>query len=190
MRNLELPHRILSHVAVPTAPYQQSNLSIFAISAPSSNLLTCIVHELNQPPSAPNSSESSQPSQGESNFGDSSRPLFTMYSKIAEGEDNEMVERCMLMGLISSYVPRLPCIPLCANQKGKIERFILCRRRCTCHCIHPRLPAQLTGYIRFLPRENVSASSCSQHIPPISPSDVAQPPAFSPTRYAICVNSL
>jgi len=34
-----------------------------------------------------------QPSQGESNSGDSSGPLFTMYSKIAEEEDDKMVGR-------------------------------------------------------------------------------------------------
>jgi len=34
-----------------------------------------------------------QPPQGESNFGDSSGPLFSIYSKAAEEEDNKMVER-------------------------------------------------------------------------------------------------
>ena len=34
-----------------------------------------------------------QPLQGESNFGDSSGPLFSVYSKAAEDEDNKMVER-------------------------------------------------------------------------------------------------
>ena len=34
-----------------------------------------------------------QPSQGGSNSGDGSGPLFTMYSKIAEEEDDKMVER-------------------------------------------------------------------------------------------------
>ncbi len=38
--------------------------------------------------SAPN-----PPSHGESNFGDSSGPLFSTYSKAAEDEDNKMVER-------------------------------------------------------------------------------------------------
>ena len=33
-----------------------------------------------------------QPSQVESNFGDSSEPLFSMYTKAAEDEDNKMVE--------------------------------------------------------------------------------------------------
>src|SRR6266446_2136398 len=40
---------------------------------------------------APN--QPSQPPQGESNFGDSSGPLFLIYSKAAEDEDNKMVER-------------------------------------------------------------------------------------------------
>jgi hypothetical protein len=35
----------------------------------------------------------SPPSQGESNFGDSSGPFFSIYSKTAEEEDNKMVDR-------------------------------------------------------------------------------------------------
>jgi hypothetical protein len=31
--------------------------------------------------------------QGESNFGDSSGPLFSIYSKTADDEDNKVVER-------------------------------------------------------------------------------------------------
>ena len=34
-----------------------------------------------------------QPLQGESNFGDSSGPFFSIYSKAAEDEDNNMIER-------------------------------------------------------------------------------------------------
>jgi hypothetical protein len=33
------------------------------------------------------------PLQGEPNLGDSSGPLFSIYSKVAEEEDNKMVER-------------------------------------------------------------------------------------------------
>ena len=36
---------------------------------------------------------SNQPLQGESNIGDSSGLLFSIYSKAAEEEDNKMVER-------------------------------------------------------------------------------------------------
>lgn len=34
-----------------------------------------------------------QPPQGESNYGDSSVPLFSLYSKIAEEEDNKLTDR-------------------------------------------------------------------------------------------------
>jgi hypothetical protein len=34
-----------------------------------------------------------QPLKGESNFGDSSGPFFSIYSKAADDEDNKMVER-------------------------------------------------------------------------------------------------
>ena len=34
-----------------------------------------------------------QPLRGESNFGDSSGPFFSIYSKAADDEDNKMVER-------------------------------------------------------------------------------------------------
>jgi hypothetical protein len=47
--------------------------------------------------------------QEESNFGDSSGPLFTIYSKAAEEEDNKMVERWQkdadgILIFVSSYV--------------------------------------------------------------------------------------
>jgi hypothetical protein len=38
-------------------------------------------------------SQPSQPSGGASGFGDSSGPLFSIYSKASEEEDNKMVER-------------------------------------------------------------------------------------------------
>jgi hypothetical protein len=33
-----------------------------------------------------------QPSQADSNFGDGSEPLFSMYTKVAEDDDNKMVK--------------------------------------------------------------------------------------------------
>jgi hypothetical protein len=44
----------------------------------------CIVDDHRDHPTT----TSNQPLQGESNFGDSSGPLFTMYSKAADEEDN------------------------------------------------------------------------------------------------------
>src|SRR5580692_2395981 len=55
---------------------------------------TCIIYadgQPGQPPSTQN--QQSQPSRGGSDFGDSSGPLFSMYSKIAEEEDNRMTDR-------------------------------------------------------------------------------------------------
>jgi hypothetical protein len=49
----------------------------------------------NRPDSQPAAAQDqqSQPSQGESNVGDSSGRIFSMYSKAAEDEDNKMAER-------------------------------------------------------------------------------------------------
>jgi len=56
------------------------------------NSPTCTLDgHLGQPQPAPNQ-PSTRPQQGESNFGDSSGPLFSMYSKIAKEEDDEMAE--------------------------------------------------------------------------------------------------
>src|SRR6266851_2409352 len=55
--------------------------------------LTCITNgHCNHPPSMPNLS--SRPFSGESDFGDSSGPLLSIYSKITEEADNMGVERC------------------------------------------------------------------------------------------------
>jgi hypothetical protein len=48
-------------------------------------------HPGSQLASAPD--QQSQLSHGESNLGDSSGPLFSMYSKAAEDEDNKMADR-------------------------------------------------------------------------------------------------
>ena len=58
-------------------------------------------------------SAQNQPSQGESLFGDSSGPLFSIYSKAAEEEDNKMVERWQkdADGILIFVSPRVanPC---------------------------------------------------------------------------------
>jgi hypothetical protein len=46
----------------------------------------------NQDPSRPQLTPN-PPSQDQSNFGDSSGPFFSIYSKTAEEEDNKMVDR-------------------------------------------------------------------------------------------------
>ena len=59
-----------------------------------------------------------RPPQVESNFGDSSEPLFSMYTKAAEDEDNKMVERWQrdADGILIFVSPRLGIrIVLCIN---------------------------------------------------------------------------
>ena len=74
-----------------------------------------------------------QPLQGESNFGDSSGPLFSIYSKAAEGEDNKMVERWQkdADGILIFVSLRVNIRPSLHINWNTIDRSILCRSRCT-----------------------------------------------------------
>jgi hypothetical protein len=73
----------------------QSGTGILAIRTPWLRGFTAFKVDDNdsfeQPSSASN--QPLQPGQGESNFGDSSGPIFSMYSKLAGEEDDEMVDR-------------------------------------------------------------------------------------------------
>ena len=51
-----------------------------------------MVDDLQGQPQPAQNQPTPRPQQGESNFGDSSGPLFSMYSKIAKEEDDEMAE--------------------------------------------------------------------------------------------------
>ena len=112
---------------------------------------------LNQPPpSAPIPSQQPLP-QGESNFGDSSGPLFTIYLRHAEEDDIKMVERWQkdADGIVIFVRPKVTFHFIMCQFESSIERSIFGRRRCTRRRIDPRPPAQLTGYVRFLSWENV-----------------------------------
>ena len=62
-----------------------------------------------------------------------------MYSNIAEGEDDKMVERCQkdkdgTLIFVSSHV----CAQMIAQLNGeKLDWFILCHRWCTSHDLNP-----------------------------------------------------
>jgi hypothetical protein len=103
---------------------------------------------------------SSQPSQGESNFGDSSGPLFSIYSKAAEDEDNKMVDRWQkdadgILIFVSSRVGIRLYLQINWNT---IDRPIFCRSRCTSCCDSPRPEAKQSGYLRILPWQHLSGS--------------------------------
>ncbi|SRR5216684_1525032 len=101
----------------------------------------------------------SQPSQGEPDFGDSSGPLFSIYSKAAEDDDNEMVERWQKDAdgiLILSHHFGIH-ISLCVSV-FIIDGFILCcSRRIPCRD-GPGPEAKLSGYLRILPWQHLPGS--------------------------------
>ncbi|KAF8494142.1 hypothetical protein F5888DRAFT_1617328, partial [Russula emetica] len=115
-----------------------------------------------------------QPLQGESNFGDSSQPLFSIYSDAAKHKDSEMVERwqkdaegiLIFTGLFSAAVAALLAV--------------------TVQDLRPNSQDTSAFYLgiiyQILADPNVTRSS--------TPSPVAKPPSFSPSRSAVWVNSL
>ncbi|KAH9989383.1 hypothetical protein BJV74DRAFT_838366 [Russula compacta] len=115
-----------------------------------------------------------RPSQGGSDYNDSSGPLFTLYSKIAEEEDGKMTERwqqdtkgiIIFNGLFSAAVASLVTVSI--------------------QDLRPNSQDTSAFYLEkmYQLQANPSAS------PPSNPSTVAQPPAFSPPAYAVWVNSL
>ena len=65
----------------------------------------CIACMFPQPAPAPN--KPSQPSQGGSDFGDSSGPIFSMHSKAAEDEDYKMAD-CPQKDAERGYIDQKP----------------------------------------------------------------------------------
>jgi hypothetical protein len=107
---------------------------------------------LDYPQSTPN-----QPLQGESNFGDSSGPLFSIYSKAAEDEDNKMVGRWQedATGVLIFVSPRVGIhAALCINW-NTIDRSVLCCRGCTPRCDSPGPEANKSGYLCILSWEHL-----------------------------------
>jgi hypothetical protein len=101
-----------------------------------------------------------QPLQGESNFWDSSGPLFSIYSKAAEDEDNKMVDRWQKdADGILFFVRPCVCIHIYFHiDWDTIDRSILCRSRCTPCCDSPGPEAKQSGYLRILPWQHLSGS--------------------------------
>jgi len=108
------------------------------------------------------------PPQGESVLCDSSGPLFSMYSKIAEEEDDKMAERWQkdAEGIIIFVCHRVAFHTAANSFKSQLDRFVLCGRRCVCGCFSPGPQTQLAGYFRVLSREYLPAPCRSQPTPP------------------------
>ena len=96
--------------------------------------------------------------QGESNFGDSSGPLFSIYSKAADEEDNKMVERWQkdadgILIFVSPHISIYISFPINWNV---VDRSILCRSRRPPCCYRPGPQTEQSGHLRILPRKHLS----------------------------------
>ncbi|KAF8475253.1 hypothetical protein DFH94DRAFT_635656, partial [Russula ochroleuca] len=115
-----------------------------------------------------------QASQGESSFGDSSGPLFSIYSKTAEEEDNKNAENwkndadgiLIFTGLFSAAVAALLGVTVQDLRPNSQDTSAF----------------YLGNIYEVLADPNVTRPSI--------PSPVTKPPPFSPPRYAVWVNSL
>ncbi|KAH9987491.1 hypothetical protein BJV77DRAFT_789145 [Russula vinacea] len=122
-----------------------------------------------QSESAPN-----QPLQREPNFGDSSGKLFSIYSNVAEDEDNKMVERwqkdadaiLIFTGLFSAAVAALLAVTVMDLRPNSQDTSAF----------------YLGNIYGILADPNATRASI--------PSPIAKPPPFSRPRYAVWVNSL
>ena len=115
---------------------------------------------------------SDQPLQRESNFGDSSGPLFSIYSKAADDEDNKMVERWQkdADGILIFVSHRVGIRLSFHIIRNTIDRSILCRSRCT-PCRHsPGPEAEQSGYLRILPWQHLPGSRRPERNPLIDSS--------------------
>ena len=102
----------------------------------------------------------SQPSQVESRFGDSSGPLFSIYSKAAEDEDNKMVERWQKdADGILIFVSLCFAIHMALYiNSSAVDWSIFCRSCRTPFHDHRGPETKQSGYLRILSWEHLSGS--------------------------------
>lgn len=96
----------------------------------------------------------------ESDFGDSSGPLFSIYSTSADREDNKVAERwqrdaLVILIFVSFY---LLSPPFRTPTKTTIDQLVCHRRRDIGHRVHPGPQAKRAGLFHVLPREHLSTS--------------------------------
>ena len=126
------------------------------------NSPTCNVDDHHEQSQSGQNQQSPQPHspQGESNAGDSSRPLFSLYSKIAKEQDDDMTNRWQqdakdILIFVSGPVSILTETSIkCTTTDRSI--FCCCFR--ATRRIRPRPQAEFTRYLCSLSREYLSSS--------------------------------
>ena len=116
--------------------------------------------ESRQSTSSSSSKTSDQTFQGVSNIGDSSGPLFSIYYKAADEEDNKMTKGWQkdADGILIFVRPRV-CIDIFSHMnRNTIDWSILRRTRCSPCCYGPGPEAKLSVHLRTLPQQHLSVS--------------------------------
>ena len=140
----------------------QSGTGILAIRIPRLRGFTAFKVDDNdsfeQPPSASN--QPLQPEQGESNFGDSSGPIFSMYSKLAGEEDDEMVDRWQkdADGILIFVSPSIDVHTNTHTNQDVLDWSVLCRGSWTTRHLRPGPQAKFSRYLCILSREYIPDS--------------------------------
>jgi len=127
-------------------------------------VLRCIVIEGHRRQPEVAQAQLPQPCQGEPHFCDSSWPLYSMYSKIAQEEDDKIAERCQRNadGMLIFVSPHEYFRVAAHTNLRNIGRSILSDRR---HINYPHVPGSETksaGCLCVLSREYLSASRHSE----------------------------
>ena len=107
-----------------------------------------------------------QPFQADSNFSDSSGPVFSLYSKMAVEEDDKTAERWKTNADgILIFVGLCPSIHISLHLSSIfIEWFVLCRRCNIARCDDPGPQAKPARYLCVSSRKNPSGPRGSQRI--------------------------
>jgi hypothetical protein len=95
-------------------------------------------HDPNEQP-PPASNLPLRPQQGDSNFGDSSGPIFSMYSKIAKEEDDDLVDRWQkdADGILIFVSPSVDIHTNAHTNHNILDWSVLCCGRCVTCSISP-----------------------------------------------------
>ena len=103
---------------------------------------------------------SNQSFQGESNFWDSSGPLFSIYYNAAKDEDSKMVEGWQkdAEGIVIFVSPWVGIFTYLYINWIAIDRSILRRSCCAPCCYRPGPKTKQSGYLRILPRQHLPGS--------------------------------
>ena len=132
----------------------QGVTGISAVSTPCLHEFTAFKgdgHDLHeQPRPAPNLPL--PPQQGDSNFGDSSGPIFSMYSKLSKEEDDELVDRWEkdADGILIFVSPSVDIHTNAHTNYNILDWPVFCCGRYITCPVSPRSQAEFSRYFRIL----------------------------------------